>query len=312
MWELVGEKREPRFSNRLEKSAFRTFFLTGKTAFAKRLVHDSFTLAYKATIGVDFTLKVKKVDKDVFRLQLWDIAGQERFGNMTRVYYKEAVGAFIMVDCTRPSTFDAVKKWKSDIDSKIEWPEYSLETNPVILLINKIDLLDDTDRSELNYDDFCKEYGFHSWIAISNNTGEGIEEACDAMIEICKNVVPVVVVPEKKLITPGEIPEELSTTAVPIPKPELTADKFIGNILGCFEKFDKDDTKSVSGLRSIFLTLYFAPEAVSTRKEISNDRNLSDVIDGIHDILVDESISDSVKLTKILNFIMNFGRIHNI
>ena len=55
----------------------------------------------------------------VVRLQLWDIAGQERFGNMTRVYYKEAVGAFIVFDVTRASTFEAVHKWKHDIDSKV-------------------------------------------------------------------------------------------------------------------------------------------------------------------------------------------------
>lgn len=38
---------------------------------------------------------------------------------MTRVYYKEAVGAFVVFDVTRISTFDAVKKWKSDIDAKV-------------------------------------------------------------------------------------------------------------------------------------------------------------------------------------------------
>ncbi len=45
--------------------------------------------------------------------------GQERFGNMTRVYYKEAVGAVIVFDVTRVSTFEAVQKWKQDIDSKV-------------------------------------------------------------------------------------------------------------------------------------------------------------------------------------------------
>jgi Ras-related protein Rab-32 len=40
----------------------------------------------RAQIGVDFALKVLQWDADtVVRLQLWDIAGQERFGNMTRV-----------------------------------------------------------------------------------------------------------------------------------------------------------------------------------------------------------------------------------
>lgn len=65
-----------------------------------------------------------------------DIAGQERFGNMTRVYYKEAVGCFIVFDVTRGSTFEAVTKWKTDLDNKVQLPD----GNPVpcVLLANKV------------------------------------------------------------------------------------------------------------------------------------------------------------------------------
>lgn len=62
--------------------------------------------------------------------------GQERFGNMTRVYYKEAVGAMVVFDVTRIQTFEAASKWKNDIDSKVT---VGIEEKPipVILLANK-------------------------------------------------------------------------------------------------------------------------------------------------------------------------------
>lgn len=62
--------------------------------------------------------------------------GQERFGNMTRVYYKEAVGAFIVFDVTRSATFDAVLKWKQDLDSKVQLADGS--HIPCVLLANKV------------------------------------------------------------------------------------------------------------------------------------------------------------------------------
>jgi len=43
----------------------------GKTSFVRRLVHNIFSIHYKATIGVDFGMKVVQ---GICRLQLWDIA----------------------------------------------------------------------------------------------------------------------------------------------------------------------------------------------------------------------------------------------
>ena len=40
---------------------------------------------------------------------------------MTRVYYKEAVGAFIVFDVTRADSFRAVDKWKADLDTKVRF-----------------------------------------------------------------------------------------------------------------------------------------------------------------------------------------------
>ena len=58
----------------------------GKTSLIQRYVHNIFSREYKATIGVDFAYKLIQISPDkIVRLQLWDIAGQERYGNMTRV-----------------------------------------------------------------------------------------------------------------------------------------------------------------------------------------------------------------------------------
>ncbi|KAL0993908.1 hypothetical protein UPYG_G00115440 [Umbra pygmaea] len=151
----------------------------GKTSIIKRYVHQIFSQHYRATIGVDFALKVMHWDSDtVIRLQLWDIAGQERFGNMTRVYYREAVGALVVFDVTRGSTFDAVLKWKDDLDTKVTLSHG--KPVPAVLLANKSDQA----VSQLpKLDTFCRENGFVRWFDTSAKENTNIEAAVRCLVE---------------------------------------------------------------------------------------------------------------------------------
>ncbi|GAA5804569.1 hypothetical protein HPULCUR_010070 [Helicostylum pulchrum] len=160
---------------------------TGKTSIIRRYVHNIFSSNYKSTIGVDFALKVIQWGPDlIVRLQLWDIAGQERFGNMTRVYYKEALGAIVVYDITRPQTFEGVTKWKKDIDTKVALPDaWGGGQIPVILLANKTDLIGEGHGQHANpteLDQFCNENGFLTWFETSAKDNSNIEEATRHLI----------------------------------------------------------------------------------------------------------------------------------
>ncbi|XP_044023080.1 ras-related protein Rab-32 isoform X1 [Siniperca chuatsi] len=148
----------------------------GKSSIVLRYVNKRFDERYKASIGVDFALKTIEWDaKTVVRLQLWDIAGQERFKKMSRVYYKGAMGAVVVFDITKSSTLKAASEWKQDLDSKV-----CLDSGrpvPAVLLANKCDMTGRDRNLVSSLDSFCKDNRFMGWLETSAKDNINIDEA---------------------------------------------------------------------------------------------------------------------------------------
>ena len=111
----------------------------GKTSIIRRHTHGHFLESYKATIGVDFQRTNFELPHTgtIVDLNLWDLAGDERFGSMTSIYYRNAKGVLIVFDVTREKTFKTAIKWYKDLINRFQ----SYEDAPVILFVaNKIDI----------------------------------------------------------------------------------------------------------------------------------------------------------------------------
>ncbi|XP_014257485.2 ras-related protein Rab-7L1-like [Cimex lectularius] len=154
----------------------------GKTSFIQRYVRNSFSREYKSTVGVDFALKVLHwYGSQTIKLQLWDIAGQERFTWMTRVYYKNAHGCIIMFDLTNKTSFDNSLKWKKDLDSKCSLGDGS--PVPCMLLANKCDL-EDRRVEQLDIESFHKQHNFIGWTETSAKEGLMVNESMRFLVEV--------------------------------------------------------------------------------------------------------------------------------
>ena len=116
----------------------------GKSNLLLRYVHGQFKPEYQLTIGVEFGAKNINISSKIFRIQIWDTAGQENFRSITRAYYKNSVCALVVYDISSRDSFNNVTSWIEDCKNQ------SPKTIFMVLVGNKCDL---EDKRQVTYEE---------------------------------------------------------------------------------------------------------------------------------------------------------------
>eukprot|EP01061_Rhynchopus_euleeides_P030311 TRINITY_DN503_c0_g1_i1.p2 TRINITY_DN503_c0_g1~~TRINITY_DN503_c0_g1_i1.p2 ORF type:complete len:217 (+),score=75.65 TRINITY_DN503_c0_g1_i1:106-756(+) len=108
---------------------------TGKTTFVKRHLSGEFEKKYIPTVGVEVHPLRFQTTKGPVCFNVWDTAGQEKYGGLRDGYYIQGQCAIIMFDVTSRQTYKNVPNWHRDVTRVCE-------TVPAVLVGNKVDVMD--------------------------------------------------------------------------------------------------------------------------------------------------------------------------
>eukprot|EP00347_Sterkiella_histriomuscorum_P016664 403352329 len=132
---------------------------------------------------VQIQRKIVKIDSNQQKwaqLHIWDTLGQEKFKAVSPLFFRKAVGAFLVYDCTNKHSFDEIESWYQQLSN-------SIDTRVIIMLIgNKCDL----PNREVPYNtamEYARSRNF-GFLEVSAKTGINIKNSFYCLVkEIYRN-----------------------------------------------------------------------------------------------------------------------------
>merc|ERR1719498_1397889 len=120
---------------------------------------------HEVTVGGEFGTLLVKLEQQVFKLQIWDTAGQESFKSITKIFYRGAHCIFLAYDITRLETFNNLATWYNEVMDQSE-------SSVIVFLIgNKKDMEDKREVTADRVEKFKRDRGILFSFETSAKTG---------------------------------------------------------------------------------------------------------------------------------------------
>jgi len=142
----------------------------GKTTLLYRYVDGVFLKDTKMTIGVEFFLKEINIDNNIYKLQLWDLGGEQQFRVLLKHYITGASGALLMFDLTREITLLKIDEW-------IDLIREANRELPILLLGTKLDLTEKICVDDTHALQHKEKFRLLDYLKISSKTGQNVNES---------------------------------------------------------------------------------------------------------------------------------------
>ena len=157
---------------------------TGKTSFVKRWTKDEFKDNYEATIVSEFGFKIHESNGNCYRIQLWDIGGQDKSPSMAKIFSRDSHGCVVLSDATNLKTLEEALAWKDLVSQEAKF----IDGNdlPFVLVQNKIDLIETREvfvDIENKTKAICEYNKFEKFFMTSVKQNVNVEETMSFLID---------------------------------------------------------------------------------------------------------------------------------
>ena len=152
----------------------------GKTSIINRYVNNVYNSNCETTLGSTYSTREVIKDNVVYKLNLWDTTGQEKYHSITNLFIKGSSIVILVYSIDLLSSFEGLNYWYNSIKENLEGNNYVLA-----VVGSKSDLINEEEEvvSEDEAKNFAKERNAIFKLVSSKEDPVGINNLFDMLLD---------------------------------------------------------------------------------------------------------------------------------